>query len=111
MPRSRYTLLFFVTFAVAASVVAVTPATGQTEAEIGALEQRRDEIADELAGIDADLQATESTLSDLDIERATAEVAIELIADDYERAVDARREPAATRVEMAIVGFTNGDPR
>ncbi len=111
MSRSRTTLLLLVSLAVAAALTTAAPATGQTEAEIGELEVRRDEIADELARIDTDLGSTETELSALDTDLNAATVAIELIADEFERAVDARREPAATRVEMAIVGFTNGDPR
>ena len=111
MSRSRFTLLILSSFAVAAALTTAAPATGQTEAEIGSLEVRRDEIADELASIDADLGTTENELSSLDTKLTNARVTIELIADDFERAVDDRREPAATRVEMAIVGFTNGDPR
>lgn len=111
MSRSRFTLLILSSFAVAAALTTAAPATGQTEAEIGSLEVRRDEIADELASIDADLGTTENELSSLDTKLTNARVTIELIADDFERAVDDRREPATTRVEMAIVGFTNGDPR
>ncbi|MEM9468449.1 MAG: DUF3048 domain-containing protein [Actinomycetota bacterium] len=111
MSRTRTTTLLLVSFAVAASLAATSPATGQTEAEIGELEVRRDEIAAELVRIDGDLQATETELVGLEDDLEAGRVAIELIADDYERAVDERREPATTRVEMAIVGFTNGDPR
>ncbi len=111
MSRTRTTLLLLVSVAVAASLATAAPATGQTDAEIGQLEVRRDEIAAELAQIDADLQATETELLGLDDDLAAGRVEIELIADEYERAVDDRREPANTRVEMAIVGFTNGDPR
>ena len=111
MSRFAFTLLILSSFAVAAALTTAAPATGQTEAEIGSLEVRRDEIADELASIDADLGTTENELSSLDTKLTNARVTIELIADDFERAVDDRREPAATRAEMAIVGFTNGDPR
>ena len=89
----------------------VAPATGQVEAEIGELEVRRDEIGRELADIDAQLAANEVELSGLDTAVIAARVQIELLADEFERAVDARREPAATRVEIALAGFTAGDPR
>ncbi|MEM9520839.1 MAG: DUF3048 domain-containing protein [Actinomycetota bacterium] len=94
-----------------AFIAAAVPATGQTEAEIPELEARRDEIADELARLDTDLANAEVDLVDLGDALAAAEIGVELLADEFERAVDDRREPAATRVEMAIVGFTNGDPR
>ena len=111
MTRSKITSLLLVSLALAASTLSAAPATGQTEAEISSLEVRRDEIGVELADIDAELQRTEAELEVLDTEFAAAEVEIELIADEFERAVDDRREPASTRVEIAIVGFTNGDPR
>ena len=111
MSRTTNALLLLVPFALAATLMSAAPAIGQTEAEIDELGTRRDELAAELARIDADLQATETELLDLDDDLAAGRIAIELIADDYERAVDDRREPANTRIEMAIVGFTNGDPR
>ena len=99
--------LTLLTLAVLAGVLAATPASGQVEA----LEVRRDEIGIELDQIDTDLALTEAELEVLDRERVTAEVQIELTADDLERAVDSRREPASTRVAIALVGFTQGDPR
>lgn len=89
----------------------VAPATGQVQAEIGELETRRNEIGLELADLDAQLAANEVELEGLDRAVVTAGVQIELLADDFERAVDARREPAATRVAIALAGFTAGDPR
>ena len=103
--------LTLLTLAVLAGVLAATPASGQVEAEIEALEVRRDEIGVELDQIDTDLALTKAELEVLDRERVTAEVQIELTADDLERAVDSRREPASTRVAIALVGFTQGDPR
>lgn len=95
----------------ASLLLPLAPATAQVEAEIDELERRRDEIGLELAEIDAQLSASEVELTGLDTAVAAAEVQIELVADDFERAVEARREPAATRIEIAIVGFTAGDPR
>ena len=80
--------LTLLTLAVLAGVLAATPASGQVEAEIEALEVRRDEIGIELDQIDTDLALTEAELEVLDRERVTAEVQIELTADDLERAVD-----------------------
>ena len=103
--------LTLLALAVLAGVFAAAPASGQVEAEIETLEVRRDEIGIELGQIDTDLALTEAELEVLDRERVTAEVQIELTADDLERAVDSRREPASTRIAIAIVGFTQGDPR
>ncbi|MEM8705155.1 MAG: DUF3048 domain-containing protein [Actinomycetota bacterium] len=112
MHRTKTSLsMLLLAFALAAGAVVAAPASGQVEAEIETLEARRDEIGIELGQIDTDLALTEAELEVLDREREAAEVQIELTADDLERAVDARREPAATRVEIAIVGFTQGDPR
>ena len=112
MRRSKTSsLLLLGVLALVASALQIGPAASQVEAEIDDLEARRDEIGVELAQIDTDLQLTEAELEVLDRERAAAEVQIELTADDLERAVHARREPASTRVEIAIVGFTQGDPR
>jgi len=95
----------------ASMLLPLAPANAQVEAEIAELERRRDEIGRELADIDAQLGASDVELTGLDSAVGAAEVAIELIADDFERAVEARREPAATRIEIALVGFTAGDPR
>ena len=112
MRRTTTTLsLTLLALAVLAGVLAAAPASGQVEAEIETLEVRRDEIGIELGQIDTDLALTEAELEVLDRERVTAEVQIELTADDLERAVDSRREPASTRVAIANVGFTQGDPR
>ncbi len=95
----------------AALLAMAAPVAGQTEAEIGALEARRNEITAELGRLEADLGATEVALDALDNQLRGARVDIELLADDFEQIADARREPARTRVQIAIVGFTNGDPR
>ena len=62
-------------------------------------------------GLVEELKANEVELEGLDRAVVTAGVQIELLADDFERAVDDRREPAATRVAIALAGFTAGDPR
>lgn len=114
MHRSRRLRTSLGALAAALSILAAVtaaPAVAQVEAEIGELEARRVDLGNELADIDAELAASELELDTLDRSVAAAAVAIQLLADDYERAVDARREPAATRVEIAIAGFTNGDPR
>ena len=54
--------LTLLTLAVLAGVLAATPASGQVEAEIEALEVRRDEIGVELDQIDTDLALTDAEL-------------------------------------------------
>ena len=93
-------------------LAAGAPAAGQIDPDkIDQLQQRRDEITLELAAADAEIAALEFELIDLDDMIGDRQVGIELVADEIERTVDSRREPALTRVEIAIVGFTNGDPR
>ena len=50
-------------------------------------------------------------VADLEDQRATQRVEIELLADDIEWTAFTREEPASTRLEIAIFGFTRGDPR
>lgn len=97
----------------AAALLSVTgvPANAQSEAEINQLEGLRAELGNQLAGVDAELAVSEVELEGIEGALRTARVRIELLADDFERAVDQRRIPAATRVQIAIAGFTNGDPR
>ena len=97
----------------AAALLSVTgvPANAQSEAEINQLEGLRVELGNQLAGVDAELAVSEVELEGIEGALRTARVRIELLADDFERAVDQRRIPAATRVQIAIAGFTNGDPR
>ena len=106
----RSLFLTFTACAVVAGVLA-PPAGGQVDpGELSELEGRRDEIISRLATLDATIAELTTELDALEDAVGAAEVGIELVADDFERTVDARREPASTRVEMALVGFTQGDP-
>ena len=78
--------------------------------ELGALEARRDELITQLATLDERISELTRELDALEDAVGVGEIMIELVADDLERTVDSRREPASTRVEMALVGFTQGDP-
>lgn len=111
IPRTLLSLIAAVAAAVAA-VAAATPALGQIDpGDLGRLEQRRDEITAELAGLDVRLTEVALEVAALEDTVGVREVQIELVADQIERTVHDRREPASTRVEMAIVGYTQGDPR
>lgn len=75
------------------------------------LEQRKAELDRAIAGhkqtiATADQQIAASTAA---LRRATVE--LELVADEYARAVDRRRGPARTRVQIAIDAYMRGDPR
>jgi len=108
---SRFRLLLALSSSLAL-LAAGAPAASQIDpAKIDQLQQRRDEITLELAQADAEITALEAELVDLDDTIDDRRVGIELVADEIERTVDSRREPESTRVEIAIVGFTNGDPR
>ncbi len=112
MFRSTRSRLLLVAFTSLALMAAGGPVAGQIDpGEIGELQDRRDEITVELGVIDAEIAALEAELARLDDTINRRWAAIELVADEIERTVDSRREPAATRVEIAIVGFTAGDPR
>ena len=108
---SRFTPVLVAAVAVT-SLVASTPAYGQASTgEISDLERRRGEITVELGQLDAELGLIDDNLERIDAEIDVREAAIELVADELERAVDARREPEHTRLTIALVGFTSGDPR
>lgn len=96
----------------AASFGVGAPASGQSSpGELGDLERRRDEITIELGQLDAELGSLDDDLAQVDDEIEVREAAIELVADQFERTVDERREPEHTRLTIALVGFTGGDPR
>ena len=96
----------------AASLGVGAPATGQSSpGELGDLDRRRDEITIELGRLDAELGSLDEELERIDDEIEVRDAAIELVADELERTVDARREPENTRLTIALVGFTKGDPR
>ncbi len=108
-PRRLRTLL--VGLAATLLTLAGAPAGAQSQTEIRELEEQRVELGNELSTVDVELAASEVELDGVDGALESAEVRIELLADEFESAVDARRVPAATRIEIAIAGVTNGDPR
>lgn len=112
MRRHHPTLLA----ATAACVVAALSITGPVGAqidpgEIEDLERRRDELTVQLGEVDALLEDLAGRIEDLQDGVAVNEAIVELVADEIEWTAFTREEPAATRVEIAIVGFTQGDPR
>ena len=112
MSRLSRTLPLLVIACLAASTVIAAPAVGQIDpGRLGELERRRDQIVEETAALGARLGELELQIDELEEQADIDRIRIELVADDIERAVHARREPEATRVKIAIVGFTQGDPR
>ncbi len=108
---TRLIVSILVTCALGAVAVA-QPAAGQIDpGEISQLEARRDQIIGELASLDVQLADASVAVDSLDALVIRRHIEIELIADRIAYTVDARREPAATRAEIALVGYTAGDPR
>ena len=94
------------------ATLAVMPADAQIDpGQLGELERRRDELIVQISEIDAEIERLSLEIADLEDKQENDRVAVELVADDIEWTVFTREEPARTRVEMAIFGFTRGDPR
>ncbi len=94
------------------AIAAAVPALAQTDpGELGSLERQRDELTLQLGELDAQLEVLAVEISDLEDEIDVRRIEVELVADDIEWTAFTRQEPASTRVEIAIVGFTQGDPR
>ena len=112
MRRHTSRALITVAIALASFAALMSPADAQNDpGEIASLEARRDELALEIGGLDAQIDTLSVEIDELTDEQSLALTTVELLADDIERTVFAREEPAATRMEIAIVGFTQGDPR
>ena len=110
---SQFRLTLIAATTMVASLVALNgPVDGQDITEqITELESFRDRITSQIAANDAEICSLERDLAGLDAAIVKQRGAIGLVADDIERAVDARREPARTRTEMAILGYIGGDAR
>jgi hypothetical protein len=94
------------------AVLVPAPASGQVESdEITELERRRDELTVEIDELGIAVSQLGDQVDELDDSIRRAGLAIELLADDFERLVDSRREPENTRIEIAIAGYVIGDPR
>ncbi len=107
---TRSIISILLTFAITA--VVAQPAAAQIDpGEISQLEVHRDEIANELAGLDVQIVQAGANVDDLVALIDRREVEIELTADRIALTVDSRREPARTRTEIALAGYTAGDPR
>lgn len=112
MRRHHRTLLTATALCVVAALAATTPANAQNDpGELASLEQKRDELTIEIGNVDALLEDLAEQIEALEDDVDVNDVLIELVADEIEWTVFTRQEPAATRVEIAIIGFTRGDPR
>ncbi|MEZ5247396.1 MAG: DUF3048 domain-containing protein [Acidimicrobiales bacterium] len=112
MRRHHRTLLGALCVGAIGALLASTPARAQIDpGQLGELERRRDELTVQISEIDAELEVLAVEIKALEDEQATQRVEVELLADDIEWTAFTREEPAATRVQIAIFGFTRGDPR
>jgi len=94
------------------AVALAQPAAGQIDpGEISQLESRRDQIVGELANLDVEIVQAGADVDQLTALTDQREIEIELVADRIAITVDSRREPAKTRAEIALAGYTAGDPR
>ena len=83
----------------------------EEEALLREQELRRDELTQLIAQNEATLGELGDEIFDLANTIAINNTEVELLADEFEETVDERREPEATRVEIAVISFRKGDPR
>jgi hypothetical protein len=112
MRRHHRTLLAALGASTIVALLTTTPAHAQIDpGQIGDLERHRDELTLRISDIDVELERLTLAIANLETQEETQRIELELVADDIEWTVFTRQEPAATRVEIAIFGFTRGDPR
>lgn len=112
MRRHPRTLLGALCVGLIGALLSTTGAQAQIDpGQLGELERRRDELTIQISELDVELERLALAIADLEDQQATQRVEIELLADDIEWTTFTRQEPATTRVEIAIFGFTRGDPR
>ncbi len=79
----------------------------------GQLEQLKNKNRDldnKVGNEDKNIVEAEASIASIEREVQKASVELDLLADEYARVVDARREPARTRVTFAIDAYVRGDP-
>lgn len=87
------------------------PASAQDSAgQIDQLRSRNRDLDSRIANEDRAIGEADTRIAALDRELQKAAVQLDLLADQYARTVDARREPARTRVAFAIDAYVRGDP-
>lgn len=78
------------------------------EASLSFLQQRQGELTNLIAELRLSLTGYDQNIASLQASIMVSNTAIELIADDLERAVDARRKPQSNRKQIAIASFRKG---
>jgi hypothetical protein len=112
MRRHHRTLLGALCVSAIGALLASTPAQAQIDpGQLSELERRRDDLTIQISEVDTELERLAVEINALEDQQSTQRVEVELVADDIEWTAFTREEPASTRVEIAIFGFTRGDPR
>ena len=113
MPSGRTPFLVLLFLVVATGVVPIgaQAAVAQDRAtEREQLEKRRNDLDNELSALvraNAELEPTILART-IDLRRATAQ--LEVIGDEFTRAVEARKIPARSRLLIAVDAYERGDP-
>lgn len=118
MAKTSRSLSLIIICCVAVSALA-TPALSQgdqqilqeEEALLRQQELRRDELTALIAEKEAALGGLGDEIFGLADTIAINNTQLEFLADELEETVDERREPEATRVQIALISFRKGDPR
>ena len=75
------------------------------------LERQKASLDGRIATEDQKIAAADQQIAQKQGDLARATIETELVADEYGHAVESRREPADTRVAIAIDAYMRGDPR
>jgi uncharacterized coiled-coil protein SlyX len=75
------------------------------------LERRKASLDSQIADQDRKITEADALVAQKRDDLAKSTIELELVADEYGRAVESRREPANTRVAIAIDAYMRGDPR
>jgi hypothetical protein len=111
---SRRTLLsVLVVLSALVALCATAPVAGaqDTAAQKDQLDKRKRDLDAKIGEQDAIINQSDQLIAQRQAELDRANVQTELLADEYARVVDNRREPARTRVLIAIDAYVRGDPR
>ena len=88
-----------------------TAASAQDSAnQLEQLTNRKRDLDTKVATEDKNVADADAIIASLGRDLQKSSVQLELVADSFARVVDARREPARTRVTFAIDAYVRGDP-
>jgi hypothetical protein len=78
--------------------------------QLAQLQTKNRDLDSKIANEDKNITDAEASIVTIQRNVQKADVELDLLADQYARVVDARREPARTRVAFAIDAYVRGDP-